>query len=248
MTGRLAGRVAVVTGGASGIGAAICRRFVAEGARVGVIDQADADPIVKELGEQSVGVSADVTDEDSFRRAIGDVAAHFGGLDVMVNNAGIDGDLSRLADYSTEAFDRVVAVNLRGVFLGMKYAIPHMNASASASIVNIASVAGIRGVRCMSAYCATKAAVIGMTRAAALDHTPDGIRVNTVVPGVIETPLLQVVFDKDPSMREPLLANQPVAHFGRPDDIAAAVAFLASDDSRYVTGTEIVVDGGMATG
>ena len=238
----LAGKVAAVTGAASGIGFAIAERLAADGASVALLDIDGADAAAKELG--AAGFAVDVTDAAAVERGLREVVEHLGGLHMLVNNAGIDGSPAPLADYSPEEFDRVVAINLRGVFLGMRYGIPHILASGGGSIVNIASAAGIRGVPTLAPYSATKAAVISLTKTAAHEYSGQGIRVNAVLPGAVETPMMAQVFQASPELKEPIVAGHPIGRVGTPAEIAGAVAFLLGDDATFVTGAALSADGG----
>lgn len=247
MTGRLAGKTAIVTGGTKGIGLAIVRRFMAEGANVLVVAR-DADP--QQL--QSDGADTrlvcrhgDVSSEDTARAAVAEATARFGAVHVLVNNAGIDwtGDLieAPLAD-----FERVIAVNLFGAFLMLREAARHMR-NAGGSIVNITSRTASVGVSTMSLYSASKGALASLTRAAAIEWAQWGIRVNAVAPGLTDTPLARAWFDDQPdpvSFRKRVEATIPQHRLATPEDVAAAVLFLASDESTHITGATLAVDGG----
>lgn len=251
MANRLDGRVAVVTGGGNGIGRATTLRLCAEGARVVVAD------LNRESGEETVRLVAaagrsdaarfvrtDVTVEADVARAIETATAAWGRLDLVFNNAGIAGAYGPITHLRVEDFDATMAVLVRGVFLGMKHAARAMKARGGEGvIVSTASVAGLSGGEAPQAYSAAKAAVINLTRAVAVELAPDRIRVNAVCPGGINTPL---VHRGDPDgMAARLAAAQPWPEHGRPEDIAGAVAWLASDDARFVTGAAVVVDGGL---
>jgi NAD(P)-dependent dehydrogenase (short-subunit alcohol dehydrogenase family) len=241
---KFVGKVAAVTGGASGIGYAVAEYLVAEGATVAILDLAHADIAAKDLG--ATGYTVDVADPASVESALQSLVAHHGGLHLMVNNAGIDGGSFPLADYPLEEFDRVIGVNLRGVFLGMRYAIPHILASGGGAIVNMASVAGVRGVPTLAPYSASKAAIISLTRTAAVEYSSQGVRINAILPGAIETPMMAKIFEETPGMREPIVAGHPIGRTGTAVEIAAAVAFLLSEEADFITGTALSVDGGYS--
>lgn len=248
VVGRLDGKVALVTGGARGIGAADVRRFVAEGAQVLVTDVLDGEgaALVDELGDAAAYRRLDVTDPAAWTEAVDDATGRFGHLDVLANNAGImfAGTLEATA---LDDYRRVVEVNQIGVFLGMQAVAPAMRAAGGGSIVNTSSLAGLAGYSTVFAYVASKWAVRGMTKAAALELGHDGIRVNSIHPGAIDTPMIH-----DPSLPEgaidELFATQPIPRVGRPEEVAALVTFLASDESSYCTGHEYVIDGGSLAG
>jgi NAD(P)-dependent dehydrogenase (short-subunit alcohol dehydrogenase family) len=249
MTNRFEGRVAVVTGGGNGIGRATVLRLCGEGARVVVADlNAESGAETVRLVEGGRGaarfVRADVAVEADVERAIGLARDAFGRLDVVFNNAGIAGAYGPITHLRAEDFDVTMAVLVRGVFLGMKHAARVMKAQGGEGvIINTASVAGLSGGEAPQVYSAAKAAVINLTRAVAVELAPARIRVNAICPGGINTPLLH---RGDPDgMARRLAAAQPWPEHGRPEDIAGAVAWLASDDARFVTGAAIVVDGGL---
>ena len=236
--GRLDGRVALVTGAASGIGAACVSRFRSEGATVVTLDLA---------GE--VDHTVDVTDEDAVQSAVASVLALHSRLDIVVNSAGVaGGGPVHLLDKAE--WDRVIAVNLTGTFLVSKHALAPMVAQGSGSIVNVSSVEGIEGTEGGSTYNASKAGVVMLTKNMAIDYGSKGIRSNCICPGFIQTPLLSSVLDS-PGMevfRERIRAEHKLGRFGHPDEIAGAALFLASDDASFVTGHALVVDGGYTAG
>jgi NAD(P)-dependent dehydrogenase (short-subunit alcohol dehydrogenase family) len=238
----LAGQQIVITGAASGIGAAAARRMTAEGAQVSLLDR-DADGlavIADELGAPSVVV--DVADTDAVADAVDRSADALGGLTAIFNNAGI-GNLKPLHTYTEKEFDLLVDVNLKATWNGIRAAIPHLRAAGDSSIVNMASVSGIYPTRGEGPYSAAKAGTIALTRSAALEYGPDGIRVNCVAPGFIRTNLTEFAFD-NPSWVEPLERRTPMRRAGTADDVAKVVVFLCSDLAGYVTGQTVVVDGG----
>ncbi|MFI6741746.1 SDR family NAD(P)-dependent oxidoreductase [Nonomuraea sp. NPDC050451] len=247
----LDGKVAIVTGGASGIGRATALLFARQGARVVVadIDAAGADAtvaqIVAEAGDATaVAVQADVSDPEDCRRVVGAAVETFGGLHVLFNNAGIIRRTTAL-DLDVEEWDRVMAVNVRSVFLMCKHAIPAM--TEGGSIVNTGSGWGLKGGGNAISYCASKAAVVNMTRALAIDHAKAGIRVNSVNPGDTDTPMLRDEarqLGEDWAAFQSDAADRPMGRAGTPDEIAQAVLFLAGDAASYITGSALVVDGG----
>ena len=238
--GLLDGRNAIVTGGGSGIGRATCRRMTEEGARVTVldIDAKAASAVADEIGGLSVG--ADVTDPRALAAAIEDAEYTMGGLHVMFNNAG-GATLAPLRDLPVEEWDRLVRLNLSAVFYGMRAAIPLMRAGGA--IVNMASVSGTRPAAGEAAYSASKAGVVALTRSAAMEHAPN-IRVNSVSPGWIRTALTEPVW-QFPDIIEGMVRKTPAGRYGRPEDIADVVVFLCSDRARFITGQNLVADGGM---
>ena len=249
--GRLENKVAVITGAASGIGRASAVRFAGEGAAVVIADlnQDGGESAVrdcKEHGGHAVFQRADVSTEADVQAMIARAVNEFGGLDIIYNNAGLAGALGPLEQTTVENWDRTLAVLLRGVFLGIKHAVPEMRKRGRGSIISTASVAGLQGFSGLHAYCAAKAGVINLTRSAAGEFGKDRIRVNCICPGVINTPLAQ---QDVPGGRETVdqlfKTAQPYPRTGLPDDIAAMALFLASDDSEWVTGQALVVDGGL---
>lgn len=240
----LTGKVAIVTGGASGIGRATALLFAEEGAQVVVadIDGAGAEAVAKEIG--GLAVQADVSSPEDCRRIVQTAVDGFGGLHVLFNNAGIIRRATAL-DLDVEEWDRVMAVNVRSVFLMCKYAIPAM--TGGGSIVNTGSGWGLKGGGNAISYCASKAAVVNMTRALAIDHAKAGIRVNSVNPGDTDTPMLREEakqLNEDWAAFEKDAADRPMGRSGSPEEIAQAVLFLASDAASYITGSALVVDGG----
>jgi NAD(P)-dependent dehydrogenase (short-subunit alcohol dehydrogenase family) len=253
--GKLDGRVALITGGASGIGEATVRLFVAEGARVVVADLQDAkgQALANELGASAAYQRTDVTQDADVRAAVERATREFGRLDCIYNNAGITGAVGQIDAIAPEEFDTTMAVDLRGVFLGMRHAAPIMKAQGSGSIISTASIAGLRAGEGPHVYSAAKAAVIHLTRSVALELAPHSVRVNCICPGAIVTPMvtmgaLEPTKEALEAMKPMFSRFQPIPRAGMPDDIARAALWLASDDSSFVTGHALVVDGARTAG
>jgi NAD(P)-dependent dehydrogenase (short-subunit alcohol dehydrogenase family) len=244
---RLQDRVAVITGAGSGIGLATARRFAAEGARVIAVDiSADAgERVAAEVGGEFV--ACDVSDEEQVKALFDGVVERHGRVDIAFNNAGISPpDDDSILDTGIEAWNRVMAVNATSVYYCCKYAIPHMRRQGKGSIINTASFVALLGAATSQiAYTASKGAVLSMTRELGVQFAREGIRVNALCPGPIATPLLMELFAKDPERAARRLVHVPMGRFGEPEEIAAAVAFLASDDSSFMTANTFVVDGGI---
>ncbi len=241
------GRVALVTGGGSGIGRATCLAFAERGARVivGDIDATGGEETVTLVAAEG-GTAAfhhvDVTDEESVRAFVAAAVAEWGRLDFAYNNAGVEGARIRLHETSTDHWRRVMSVNVDGIFFCMKYELAHMVAHGGGAIVNASSTFGLAG-GAGGPYPASKHAVVGLTKSVALDYALDGIRANSVHPGAIETPMIDRLRD-DPVLGEALATMHPMGRMGRPEEIAAAVTWLCSDEASFVTGHTLVVDGG----
>jgi NAD(P)-dependent dehydrogenase (short-subunit alcohol dehydrogenase family) len=252
---RLDGKVALITGAASGIGEATARAFAAAGAMVWIADRdaGNGQRVAASLegdGRRARFVELDVTREEDCQRAAAAVAAAHGALDVLVNNAGI-GHVGTIATTTAADLDRLHAVNVRGLFSVTKAFIGPMLARRAGVIVNMASNAGVLGLRDRLAYCTTKAAVVGLTKAMAMDHATDGIRINCVCPGRVMTPWvsarIQEYPDPDAALKE-MASTQAIGRMGTPEEIAAAVLYLASDEAAFITGTALLIDGGWSMG
>ncbi len=248
MPGRLGRKVAVVTGGASGIGRETARRFAGEGARVSIVD------ITDEPGEQIASeidglyVHADVTSAEDVQRVYREAADHFGGLDVLFNNAGISPpDDDSILETDLDAWQRVQDVNLKSVFLCCKYGIPYLLERGGGSVINTASFVAVMGAATSQiSYTASKGGVLAMTRELGVQFARQGVRVNALCPGPVSTPLLQELFAKDPEKAKRRLVHLPLGRFAEAVEIANAVVFLASDESSYVTASTFLIDGGLS--
>lgn len=248
---RLNDKVALITGAAGGIGLAAAQRFAEEGARVVLVDldEAALQAAVATIGAAASYAVADVSQPEAMERVVNVAVERHGRIDVFVANAGIEGDVAPVEDYLVEQFDRVLAINVRGVFLGLKYVVPVMRRQGGGSIVITSSYAGLSGMANLSAYVASKHAVIGLMRSAALECARHQIRVNTVNPGPVETRMMRAIeTGKAPAATEQVKAKitqaVPLRRYAEPGEIAAMMVFLASDESSYCTGGVYMVDGG----
>lgn len=240
---RLENKVAIVTGAASGIGQAIAEKFISEGACVVFSDINGEDSLVSKFGEKALFVKCDVSKSEELENLINKTFEHFGKLDVMVNNAGIIGS-GGILEMTDESWNKTIGVNLTGTMFGMRAAAKTMKAkNIKGSIINISSIAGKIGFSGLADYCASKGGVIQLTHAGALDLAPYGIRVNSIAPGVIETNMTKTIL-AGKEFNDLMVSSTPLGHAGKPEDIANTALFLASDESSYVTGSVVYVDGG----
>ena len=244
---RLENKVAMISGGARGMGAVEAKLFAKEGAKVIIGDMLEEEgrkleAEINETGGECLFVPLDVTDENAWQRAVSQGVARFGKLDILVNNAGIYRANDVLETTSAE-WDQVMDINAKGVFLGTKHAIPEMRKSGGGSIVNISSVAGLVGSRMTAAYTASKGAVRLLTKSTAVQYASDGIRANSVHPGTIETPMTAGLL-ADEAHRQDRMDRTPIGRLGQPEDVAYGALYLASDEASFVTGSELVIDGG----
>ena len=248
MPGRLEGKVAVITGAASGIGRESARRFAEEGAGVCVVDLADepGEETAKEI--DGLYVHADVTDEADVQRMYEEAAERFGGIDVLFNNAGISpSDDASILDTGLEAWQRVQDVNLKSVFLCCKYGMPYLLERGGGSVINTASFVAVMGAATSQiSYTASKGGVLALSRELGVEFAQRGVRVNALCPGPVSTPLLQELFAKDPEEAEKRLVHLPMGRFAEASEIAKGALFLASDESSYVTASTFLVDGGLS--
>ena len=245
---RLEGKVALISGGARGMGAAEAKMFAREGAMVVIGDVLEeegrrTEAEINEAGGECIFVRLDVTDETQWGDAVSEAVARFGKLDILVNNAGI-ARVSNVEDTSESEWDLVMGINAKGVFLGTKAAIPAMRKAGGGSIVNISSIAGLVGGR-TTAYAASKGSVRLLTKSTAIQYAAEGIRANSVHPGVIESPMTLPIMLDTAEGREQSAARHPLGRIGQPEHIAHGVLFLASDESSFMTGSELVIDGGL---
>ena len=249
MAGRLDGKIALVTGGSSGIGRASALAFARERAKVVVADVTaeggqETVRLIKEAGGEARFLKVDVARAAEVETLITQTVAAYGRLDCAYNNAGIEGAFVSTTEYPEADWDRVLAINLKGVWLCMKYEIAQMLQQGGGAIVNTASGAGLVGVAGLSAYVASKHGVVGLTKTAALEYAKAGIRVNAVCPGVIQTPMVARLTSQRPEMAEALVAAEPMGRTGKPEEIAEAVVWLCSEAASFVTGHAMSVDGG----
>lgn len=238
----LKNKVAIITGAASGMGKAFAKNFIDHGAKVIMTDlnEQNGKKVQEQLGENSIFYKQDVSSVNDWKRVVKDGESHFGPINILVNNAGI-GIMKSIDEITPEEYDKVIKINQYSVFYGMKYVLPSMRKTGSGSIVNISSIGGLVGMPISIAYGASKYAVRGMTKDAAIDLVKDHIRVNSVHPGVIETPILKDIPDEQ---NKESLKEIPMGRFGKPEELANVVNFLASDEASYVTGQEFTADGG----
>lgn len=248
---KLANKVAVITGGSGAIGTATARLFVDEGAKVVLVDinEEALKQAASELGSDNVSfVAANVTKSADVQKYVEHTVNTFGKIDIFFNNAGVEGIVKPVSEYSEEEFDKVISVNVKGVWLGIKYVLPQMNDGGS--IINTSSVAGLMGFPSMSAYVTSKHAVIGLTRTIALETAARGIRVNSIHPSPVDNRMMRSLEEgfapgQGEEAKKGFEASIPMGRYATNDDIAKGALFLASDDSRFITGTKLVIDGGM---
>ncbi|MEX1113275.1 MAG: 3-oxoacyl-ACP reductase family protein [Patescibacteria group bacterium] len=245
---RLNDQIAIVTGAGSGIGRAIAERYAAEGAKVvcaghHVESCEETVKLIETAGGTASAIKADVSSAPDNERMVADTVQRYGRLDILVNNAGVV-EMHPLDEMTEEQWDRVMDVDLKGTFLGMKYAIPEMEKAGKGKVINITSIAGVIGFAQIAAYCAAKGGVISLTREAAVEYAPKKINVNAIAPGVVKTKMTDPLLE-DKQMAEGLKAAIPYPRIGEPDDVAHAAVYLAADESDYVNGETLVIDGGQ---
>jgi NAD(P)-dependent dehydrogenase (short-subunit alcohol dehydrogenase family) len=248
--GSFAGKVAFVTGAANGIGRAAALAFAREGAGVVIADVSEQGNqetarMVEEAGRRALAVRCDVSRAEDVKAALDKAVDAFGRLDYAFNNAGVEQPITATADLTEEEWDRIVGINLRGVFLCMKHEIPLMLRQGGGAIVNTSSGAGVKGFAGQAAYCAAKYGIVGLSKAAALDYAKSNIRINAVCPGIIETPMMDRFSGGTPEGRARVIAQEPIGRMGKPEEIAAAVIWLCSDAAAFVVGHAMVIDGGQ---
>lgn len=246
---KLANKVAIITGAGSGMGKCAALLFASEGAKIAAADitEGPVKETVSEItknGGQAIAIRADVSKAEDVKRMVDETVAKLGAPHVLYNNAGIEGDSAFMANMTEEQFDRVIAINLRGVFLGMKYTLPHMMKAHGGSIINTASIAGLVAIKGSTAYAAAKAGVIAMTRVAALEYGRYNIRVNAICPGAIETPMAARVREGVAPNPAAIKRISVLERMAQPEEIAKVALFLASDDASFATGAPFIIDGG----
>lgn len=246
---KLANKVALITGAGSGMGKSAALLFASEGAKVVAVDINEAQvqdtaAAITAKGGQALALRADVSKSEDVQRMVEETVVTWGAPTILYNNAGIEGEANFLANTDEDEFDRVVAINLRGVFLGMKYVLPHMVTAGGGSVINTASIAGLVAVRGGAAYAAAKAGVIALTRVAALEYGRYNIRVNAICPGAIETPMAQRIRKGQPPNPKVIERISVLGRMAEPEEIAKVALFLASDDASFATGAPFIIDGG----
>jgi len=248
MGNRLAGRVAIITGGARGQGAATARLFAGEGAKVVIADvlEPEGSAVAKEIGASAVFARLDVTSEENWNRLVADTEQRWSKVDILINNAGVVHPAA-IVDLKKADFERVLAINLIGGWLGIKAVAPGMTARGSGAIINICSTAGLWGMNGLAAYSSSKWALRGLTKTAAMELGLKGVRVNAIFPGGVNTPMGNITNERPEELNK-YYQRQPIRRIGEPEEIARTSLFLASDDASYICGAEVAVDGGMTMG